>query len=377
MHSTPRIPLILLVLALAGCFPAAQTRIAPASRAPTPGEPLVLDLKRAESLDQLIRQLVDKRVVFVGETHNRVDHHELQLAVLKGLQAQGEPLALGVEWFQRPQQKVLDDYLAGRIDEATLLERSGWYQRWRFDYRLYRPIIRYAREHRIPIVALNAEKELTSAIGEKSIAGLSPGLTQRLPGEIDRGDKRYEARIHESYNQHPGKKHPFQNFLDVQLTWDETMAETAANYLRRHPDRRLLILAGSGHIAWKNGIPDRLTRRLAVSSATLLPDDGRYPSPGLADYLVFTRAKTLPPAPKIGVFLKTDEQGLEILDFSKRSHGKQAGLKPGDRIIAIEGRSVHSLAGLKLELAKHKPGDTITLTIERNGEKQAVTLKLV
>ncbi len=373
----PLIPILPLLLALSGCYPAAETRHAAPNTAPTPGEPLVLDLKRAESLDRLIDSLSDQRVVFVGESHNRVDHHELQLAVLKGLFAQGKPLALGVEWFQRPYQRVLDDYIAGRIDEAEMLERSGYYDRWRFDYRLYRPILRYAREQHIPVIALNAEKELTSAIGKKRITGLSGELARRLPSEIDRGDKDYEKRIHESYAQHPGNKHPFGNFLDVQLTWDETMAETAANYLRAHPKRRMLILAGSGHIAWKNGIPKRLLRRLPVSSVTILADDGRYPTPEVADYLVFTRAKTLPPAAKIGVFLNTEHDRLEILDFSKRGHGREAGLEVGDQIVAVEGKPVHTLAALKLLLAHHAPGDIVAVTVLRKGQRKTVRLKLV
>lgn len=379
MLSKHTIPLLLASLLLGGCYQSAETRDpAKTTRLPTPGEPLVLNLKQAESLDQLIDTLKDQRVVFVGESHNRVDHHALQLAVLKGLAEQGKPLALGVEWFQRPYQQVLDDYLAGKIDEAEMLELSGYYDRWRFDYRLYQPIIRFAKQHRIPIVALNAEKELTGEVGEKSIGGLSTKLAKRLPGEIDRGDKAYEERIHDTYKQHPGAKHPFKNFLDVQLTWDETMAESAANYLRAHPDSRMLILAGSGHIAWKNGIPNRLARRLpSLNSVTILADDGRYPTPEVADYLVFTQHKTLPPSAKIGVFLKTKDNRLEILEFSKKGHGKDAGLKTGDIIVAVEGRPVHTLARLKLLLSKHKAGDKVKLTVKRGGKQRTIELKLV
>jgi len=373
------IPLLFVSLLLGGCYQSAEIRdLAKTTHPPTPGEPLVLNLKRAESLDQLIDTLKDPRVVFVGESHNRVDHHALQLAVLKGLAKQGKPLALGVEWFQRPYQRVLDDYLAGKIDTATMLERSGYYDRWRFDYRLYQPIIQFARQQHIPIVALNAEKELTGEVGKKSIDGLSTRLAKRLPSEIDRGDKAYEERIHDTYKQHPGAKHPFKNFLDVQLTWDETMAESAANYLRAHPDSRMLILAGSGHIAWKNGIPNRLSRRLpSLNSVTILADDGRYPTPEVADYLVFTQSKTLPPPAKIGVFLKTEDNRLEILEFSKKGHGKDAGMKAGDIIVAVEGKPVHTLSRLKLLLSKHKAGDRVRVTVERDGRQRVFDLKLV
>ena len=55
---------------------------------------------------------------------------------------------------------------------------------------------------------------------------------------------------------------------------------------------------------------------------------------------------------------------------------KKAGLLAGDRILALDGAAVDSFAAFRDVIANRKPGETVTLTVERNGEKIAVVLKL-
>lgn len=124
-------------------------------------QPNALMGKQTIAFNELIQRLLSKRVILVGEIHDRYDHHLNQLALLKALHAQDPNIGIGVEWFQQPFQPVLDAYLAGRIDEAEMLKRSGYYERWRYDYRMLRPILVFAKEHRIPVLALNAPVELT------------------------------------------------------------------------------------------------------------------------------------------------------------------------------------------------------------------------
>ena len=60
-----------------------------------------------------------------------------------------------MEMFQQPFQRYLDEYVAGSIDEQTMLRATEYYRRWRMDFRHYAPILRYAREHGLPVIALN------------------------------------------------------------------------------------------------------------------------------------------------------------------------------------------------------------------------------
>jgi len=76
-----------------------------------------IDLDAPLPLDKLVAQLATKRVVFVGETHDRNDNHLNQLEIIKRLHELDPNIAIGVEYFQQPFQKQVDDYIDGRIQE--------------------------------------------------------------------------------------------------------------------------------------------------------------------------------------------------------------------------------------------------------------------
>jgi uncharacterized iron-regulated protein len=325
-----------------------------------------IPLTSAEPMEQLIDQLADRRVVLVGETHTRLDHHLQQLAILQGLHQRHPDIALGVEWFQRPAQSHLDDFLAGRISEAEMLDRTGYFERWRFDYRLYRPVIQYAKEHGIPIIAVNAEADLTNAISEKGVDGLSADERARLP-DIDRSNTAYAEHLRQFFSQHPGgEKRNFDRFVDVQLTWDETMADTAARYLQANPGRRMVLMAGSGHIAYRWGIPDRLARRLPdLAMATVVFDDGKQINRRLADYLVFSPEVQLPQAGLLGLYLDTSDEGVRVRSVADDSAASAAGVKEGDLLTAIDGQAIPTYGALRMAMLNMRPKDSLKLTYQR------------
>ena len=261
-----------------------------------PEGPIVVDTRESATLSALMTKLVDERVVYVGETHTAYEDHLLQLDVLRGMAAQPGELALGVEWIQARFQPVVDQFLAGDIDEAGFLRGIEYYDRWRFDYRLYRPLVAYARANAIPIIALNASKELTTEIGRVGIAGLSADLRAELPGEYDYSDTAYESALRDMFKMHPVGDGQFQRFLDVQLTWDETMAKNVADYLDGGPERRMLVLAGKGHVSGRSGIPNRVTRHTGERGVTIATFDPRARLFNKADFMVLANEQKLPPA---------------------------------------------------------------------------------
>ena len=369
------ISLLLLPVMLSACAglphqtkpPPVTGNEAAAPQAPVPPElTTALDLGTATNLEGIIPVLAGKRVVLVGETHDRYDNHLMQLEIIRRLHAVHPRLAIGMEIFQQPFQGVLDDYIAGRLDEKQLLRATEYYRRWRFDFRLYAPILAYAREHHLPVVALNPPVELTGKVGREGIAGLTAEERSQLPAEIDRSDAAYEARLREVYELHPGMDgRGFGNFIDVQLLWDEGMAERAAGYLGDHPDYVMVVLAGSGHLAYGSGIPQRLTRRLNVESAIVLNDWDGTLEPGLADYLLLPQQQTLPPSGKFGALLDEHDGILRIDQCLPDSPCKLAGLRRGDQIIAVNGEAIADLADLRVATWDKRPGDRVTIEVRR------------
>jgi uncharacterized iron-regulated protein len=319
-------------------------------------------------MDTILSRIVDARVVFVGETHTRYDHHLNQLAVLRAMHERHGKVAVGVEWFQQPFQQHLDDFVAGRIGEAEMLEKTGYFDRWRFDYRLYRPIIQYAKENRIPIIALNAAKETTDRVSEVGVEGLSADERAGFP-EIDRSNEVYARRLKQTFDQHPtGPKRNFDRFLDVQLTWDESMADRTARFLEENPDHRIVVLAGAGHIAYGHGIPDRVKRRMpGVKAVSVMFENGYPVSPDLTDILVFSPEKALPEAGLLGLFLDTTPEGLKVRSFSEQSAGKAAGIGEGDTLLEIDGKPLTSYAALRMAMLESKPGQKVSVKVRHEG----------
>ena len=326
----------------------------------------VLDLGAAPDLEGIIPRLADKRVVLVGERHNRFDHHLAQLEIIRRLHALHPRLAIGMEAFQQPFQGVLDDYIAGNLSERELLRATEYYQRWKFDFRHYAPILRYAREHQLPVVALNLPAELTRKVGRNGRDVLTAEEQAQLPAEIDRSDADYEKRLRGIFNQHPhNSTRHFDNFLEVQLLWDEGMAEQAADFLKAHPDYTMVILAGSGHVARGSGIPRRLTRRLQADIAIVLNGWDGTLAPDLADFVLLTEPRKLPPAGTFGVLLDDAAAVPTVSTCLSDSPCKSAGLQRGDRFLSIDGEPINDMPDLRLVMWDKQPGDTVNLEISR------------
>jgi uncharacterized iron-regulated protein len=328
----------------------------------------VIDLSGLLDLSTLVESVADKQVVFIGESHDQYQHHLNQLTIIQGLHRKHSDIAIGLEFFAKPFQSSLDRYINGEIDEATMLRETEYFQRWRFDYRYYRPIFQYARDQKIPLIALNLAQEITEQVGREGIESLSEEQGQSLPTSIDRDNKAYRERLKEIYDNHPHREGgSFEHFLEVQLLWDEAMAQQAANWLTAHPEGHLVVLAGIGHLMYGDGIPKRLYRRVPVPQAVILNMNSiDEMAPALADYLILAKGDALPPSGKLGVLLDLEKKPLQISGIVEQSNAAAAGLKERDRILAINGQPIHGYADLRIALMDKAVGDRLKISIERD-----------
>lgn len=314
----------------------------------------------------ILPELAQKRVVFVGETHDRYEHHLNQLAIIQGLHQRHPQLAIGLEFFQWPFQAVLDRFVAGEIDETQMLLETEYFSRWRYDYRLYKPILDYARANNIPLLALNVPRELTEKVAQGGLAALSEEERRRLPADFDRDDAAYRSRIETVYEAHPQRPgSSFENFLDAQLCWDEGMAERAAQFLRDNPEHNLVILAGTGHVIEGSGIPERLTRRLPVSTAIVLNLGEPRIAPAMGDFLLLPEPQELPAQGLLGVFLDTRDDGLYVEKLADDGTALEAGIKVKDQLLAINGETLTSYAHLRVAMLHMLAGDQVSITVRR------------
>ncbi len=330
------------------------------------GKRTALDLRNRMELADVVSKVASARVIYVGETHDRYADHLIQLEIIQRLYAQNPNIAIGMEQFQQPFQHVLDRYISGELDEKELIRQSEWMERWRYDYRLYRPILSYAQEHQIPVVALNAPKEIVAQVSEKGFAGLSADDKKKIPSDIDESDREYRERLKDIYEKHAHKgERGFEGFFQVQLLWDETMAARAAQYLQVNPERQLVVLAGAGHLIFGSGIPQRVSRRVVGERAIIVPNGDFKFEPDVADFLVYGSDEKVPEPGRLGLHLEDTDDGVEVGDLVPDGAAKDAGVEKGDLIRSINGQPVKDVVDLKLLLLDAAPEDMVSLAIFR------------
>ena len=121
-------------------------------------------------------------VIFVAETHDNKKNHELQLDVIRSLRAKKIPLAIGLEMFQTDYQGHLDDWIEGRMTEQSF--KAVYARNWSYDWSFYRDIFIFARDNRIPMIALNIPKEIVIKVARQGFASLTPEERKNLPAGV-------------------------------------------------------------------------------------------------------------------------------------------------------------------------------------------------
>ena len=346
-----------------------------------------------KSFSQLLEELDRSRVIFVGESHDQIEHHRIQVSLLQEFVTQGKEIAIGMEMFEKSSQPILDRWSQGLMAENEFLKETKWDLTWRMDYNLYKGILDEAKKHRLKLIGLNVQRDLVRKVAEQGIEGLPPEDRAKLP-EMDLSDRAHRAYIRSVYKDHQeGSAKDLERFYQAQCLWDEGMAETLSEFLRLPENREkvVFVFAGSGHVIFDFGIPKRFFRRTPLPFKTLIlkerknnigaDPDIRFTSVSqpLGDYLWITRPN--PPEikrPRIGVVLKEakDLEGLQIERVIPGSPAEKAGLLAGDQLLTVEGRGITKVKDIHDAVVQKGWAKDITFMILREGTKRDVTVTL-
>ncbi len=372
-----KLPVLLLPLLLvAGCRTVSRTpdRPGPART----GGIFLLPSGEETDLAGLARRIRGDRVVYLGESHPNIHHHRFQLRMVRAMFEQDPRLQIGMEMFQRPYQPALDRFLAGRTSEEQFLRETEYFTRWRWDWRYYRDIVLFARDHGIRVVALNAPAEVNRKVAREGLASLTPDERKWIAAEVDLGIEAHRAYVKQVFESHPLPPFlTFENFYASQCVWEDTMAESVAKALADRPGSRMAVIVGSGHVRRGFGIPIRAARRGARPYAVIVGLDvapgGEEPLEALAkadlgDAVVLAPASRAPLSPRLGITVDTKEGkgAVVVKEITDGSIAQLAGVKPGDRIVKVGGRPTPDLPGLRIALAL-LPGRLETIEVERGG----------
>jgi len=339
-----------------------------------------------QDFDRIIDQLKDKRVVYVGEAHTSLADHILQFRIIEALHKKNVKLAIGMEMFPHSSQKALDDYISGDsgMDEKEFLKQSRYFEVWRYDFRLFRSIFNFAIKHKIPIIALNLERQIVSNIFKKgSTDELTDEQKKAIPVDRNLDMEGYASRLKEVHKMHMTSPHggAFSGFIQSQALWDETMAETISNYLQDHPQTLMVVLAGSQHTRKDSGIPPRVSRRIDVEQASVINLFSNLDTElaKQADYFFLAGSGQLSSTAKIGIVLNPiKEQETDYLQISKISpHGNagKAGILENDILLAIDDYPIHTMEDVRIAMIDAAPEQIMKIKVKR-GEDEDQPKKL-
>lgn len=351
-----------------GCGQPGQWLIPPAALT----EPAV----PAQAVAGLLDQLASRQVVLLGEQHDRADDHRWQLDMLTTLHQRHPDLAIGFEMFPRRVQAVLDRWVAGQLSETDFLKQVEWDKVWGFDARLYLPLFHFAREHRLPMLALNVERGLVRSVRTSGWEG-APESEREGVGRPAEPLPPYRTELRGVFDAHPMMKADddssrFTHFVEAQTLWDRAMAEAIAGFRQTHPATLVVGILGAGHVRHGYGVPHQL-QALGVDQVaklmTLPSDEGCSAlSPGVADAVYVIPPQPKPersPPPRLGVSLGDAPDGVRLEMVMPGTLAERSGLLKGDIVVQAAGVKVSRIEEFRGHIQRQPAGTWLPLLIKR------------
>jgi len=159
-------------------------------------------------------------IVLFGEHHDNSVAHWLELELTKDL-SEIKPIILGAEMLEADNQKALNQYLKGEIDQQKLDSIARLWPNYQTDYK---PIVDFAKDNAIPVIATNIPRRYASLVYKQGFESLNKLPEQEkawiaeLPIFYDPNRPVYLKMVSESGG------HGGENFPKAQAIKDATMA---------------------------------------------------------------------------------------------------------------------------------------------------------
>ena len=209
--------------------------------------------------DDIVNDMANADVLFFGEEHNDSTGHYLEYSLFKKLSEKYPgKIALSMEMFETDCQNVLDEYLKSLIREKNFITDA---RAWK-NYRDYRPLIEFAKENQVPIIAANAPGRYTNManrLGLNSLQKLSEtGKSYLPPLPIDTATGPYYQKFSNIMGGHAGMAG--MQMYQAQNLWDATMAWSISKFCQSHRGYKILQLNGGFHSEEKLGAVTQLNK---------------------------------------------------------------------------------------------------------------------
>jgi uncharacterized iron-regulated protein len=353
---------------------------------------LVLDAVTATASGELLtpREAVARMegtpLIFIGESHTSMDFHKAQLRIIQELQSRGKRVFIGLEMYPRTEQKSLDDWCGGLLTETGFIELSRWYKNWGYHWNYYRDIFLFARDKKLRMFALNAPREVVSAVTRKGLENLSPEERSEIAPEIDTSSEEYFTLFKAFFADETGMHARMSDsqaraMFASQCTWDATMGYNAVRALKDFGDENtvMVVLIGSGHVAYGLGIHRQSSHWFAGKMASIVPievaDSKDAPIAAVqasyADYIWGMPPEKDPVYPDLGIATVEAAPGdarRKVISVGKDSPAGIAGVQTGDILVSLDGRILKDREDLNRLISEKRWGDSVELVVDRKAK---------
>jgi len=120
------------------------------------------------SYKKLLKASLKTEVVLFGEFHNNAISHWLQLELTKDV-AEKKAVVLGAEMLEADNQKQLNQYLKGEINQKKLDSTARLWPNYKTDYK---PLVDFAKDKNVPFIATNIPRRYASMVSKKGFEAL-------------------------------------------------------------------------------------------------------------------------------------------------------------------------------------------------------------
>jgi uncharacterized iron-regulated protein len=245
--------------------------------------------REAISIENLAEEISNYDVIFFGEFHENTLLHSLEIELLKALWQKNPRIAVSMEMFERDAQNSLDEYLKNKISEKEFLEKSRPWPNYESDYK---PLVTFAKEKKLPVIAANIPRDYASQISKNGITFFDSLQNKKFAAskiivyEGEYKDK-FFATMREMSHASPMMKNSVSdeklyNLFAAQCLKDDTMAESIHLFTENNKKHKVIHFNGDFHSNSFLGTVEKLQAMnpklsIAVITPIVMENEFTYP----------------------------------------------------------------------------------------------------
>ncbi len=236
-------------------------------------------------LEDILLQIENERVIFVGETHANPRSHRVQLEVIRHLYEKGRDVVIAIEMISNDRQEVLNRWIQGRMSVGSFAR--FFYKESRLPFRAYEGILSFAKARGIPVVGIDANRKLIADVSKMGINVIPEDYARKIRFSDCSNNPVYGRLLGLSGGkQYHEVKFPY--LCDGQRLRDTIMAHHIINIFKKGTPT-VVVMAGNAHVL-KPAIPGMLKNRINVSYKVIVSGKvkrmiNRGLDSGVADYI--------------------------------------------------------------------------------------------